>query len=339
MAEMGHGRTELLPGARHGRRRRWLRWTAVSVILLLAAVVLAHTVFVRWVSSAIVWAPNHGETILPRSDPSLSELVALGVSRHLRVAVGPPGASLSVWVIEPAGRQEPRGTLLVLHGIRDTKRTMLGLGRALAARGYRAVLPDLRGHGRSSGDWLTFGAVESRDLSQLLDELARRGLLARRVGVYGASYGGATAILLAARDPRIAAVVAAAPFASAREVIHAYMRRVYPRWLVPDAWIDRAIDSAGEAASFDPQEADPSQAIRRSNAPVLLIHGRQDRIIGWKQSRRLHEAAPTRSRLILLEHAGHAAIFRDKNGTISREALGWFDRWVALPKASRRAES
>ena len=33
------------------------------------------------------------------------------------------------------------------------------------------MLVDLRGHGGSSGRWLTYGVVESRDLSQLIDQL------------------------------------------------------------------------------------------------------------------------------------------------------------------------
>lgn len=321
------------------RRSRCLRGRIVSLLLLLATIVLAHTTCVRWVSRAIVWAPNHGETMRAEEDPGPAQLAALGVSRQLRLSAGPPTASLSVWIIDPTPPRKPLGTLLVLHGIRDRKQTMLALGRALAARGYRVVLPDLRGHGRSTGDWLTFGAVESRDLSQVLDELARRGELAGRVGVYGASYGGATAILLAARDDRIAAVVAVASFASAREAVRGYMRRIYPRWLVPDAWIERAIQAASEVAGFDPHEADPSRVVGKSKVPLLLIHGKRDRIISWKQSQRLDQTAPGQSRLILLENAGHAAIFRDGDGAILRATLAWFDRWVAVPEEARRPSS
>ena len=45
----------------------------------------------------------------------------------------------------------------------------------LAQEGWQCVLVDLRGHSRSTGPQIYFGLQEAHDLSQLLDELARRG--------------------------------------------------------------------------------------------------------------------------------------------------------------------
>lgn len=117
-------------------------------------------------------------------------------------------------LVPVAGAPSPRGTILVLHGIRDRKTNMLGVGRLLSQNGFRAILIDLRGHGDSSGDRLTCGIVEARDLSQVVDELSRRGLLSGALGVYGPSYGGAVAIQLAALDPRVRAVAAVSTFSS-----------------------------------------------------------------------------------------------------------------------------
>src|SRR5258706_4821522 len=165
---------------------------------------------------SIVYAPNTDKKINPADDPSQSRLVELGVNRQLRVDVGPPPASLAVWIIEPPTNSSTRGTVLVLHGVQDKKTSMLDIGRRLATAGYRAVLVDGRGHGRSSGQWLTYGVLESRDLSQLLDALATQDLLAGKVGVYGVSYGAAAGIMLAGRDARVAAAVAVAPVSSRR---------------------------------------------------------------------------------------------------------------------------
>jgi alpha-beta hydrolase superfamily lysophospholipase len=55
---------------------------------------------------------------------------------------------MSLCIIEPA--EAARGTVLVLHGIRSDKTWLAGLAKQVAGEGYRAVLPDLRGHGRST---------------------------------------------------------------------------------------------------------------------------------------------------------------------------------------------
>lgn len=301
------------------RKRVWLRWLLIFLGLVVVLVVAASATFGWWGARAIVYAPNFGKTLDPADDPSAAEL---GAARMLRVAVRSPSASIAIYVIEPAGT--PRGTLLVLHGVRDSARSMSGLGRKFAGESYRTVLVDLRGHGRSSGDWLTFGVVESRDLVQVIDALEGEGLLAGKLGVYGASYGGATAIQLAARDPRVAAVVAVAPFSTMREVVNAYADKVAPSIWLNAGSLRVAIARSGRLAHFDPDEADAVRAIGNTRAPVLLIHGRSDETIPSAQSERLHAAAPGHSEIILLDGIGHGLIFKDPTGEVLRQTLAWF---------------
>src|SRR6187431_1093032 len=45
------------------------------------------------------------------------------------------GARVRAWVLDPVG--QPRGTVIILHGIRDSKATSLGSARGHVARGFR----------------------------------------------------------------------------------------------------------------------------------------------------------------------------------------------------------
>ena len=63
----------------------------------------------------------------------------------------------------------------MLHGGGQTRHAWTETAEALALLGWLAISVDLRGHGRSSGDWLTYGVRESRDLSQVIDALSQRG--------------------------------------------------------------------------------------------------------------------------------------------------------------------
>jgi len=259
------------------------------------------------------------------------------VSLQERIQVGDPPAALSIWIIDPpAAVNDASSTVFVLHGIRDRKDHLLGLGRALAADGHRVVLVDLRGHGRSEGDWLSYGIRESADLVQLLDALTARGRVSGPVGVMGPSYGAATAIQWAGRDPRLAAVVAVAPFTSLREVVRDYIRHYLPGLggLIPDRLVDEGLARAGRRAGFKPDDADPLRAIHGTRAPVLLVHGRDDRNIPCVHSIRLHAAAPPGSRLLLLDGEDHFSITRDGTDTTRRAIRDWFRRWLAASSAS-----
>ncbi len=282
-------------------------------------------------------APNAGRSFRAEDDPPLEAVRKAGADEQLRLQLGPPDAvSLSVWIVEPKG--PPRGTVLVLHGIRSDKFWFLGLARKIAARGFRAVLPDLRGHGRSSGDWLSYGVREARDLSLLLSELAKAGRLVEPVGVVGVSYGAATAIQLAGVDPRVRAVVAIAPFSSLDAVVPDYVRHYLPvLWrLIPDAYIAGGIERGGALAHFDPAAANPLSAISRTNAQVLLIHGLSDDHIPPEHSRRLHAAAAEHSELILVPGDDHFSINGDRTGAIGTQGVGWLHRWLDAPGSAKR---
>lgn len=332
---------------RHFRRRRAL----LAVVAVGLALVPAYFGCTRYVAKAVVMAPNQGRgNPLPR-DKAAESNTRLGDGRELLVPVGPPPATLSVWVIEPevtrgspgtdaaASRPtlSPRGTILLLHGIRGRKAHMAGMGRTLARLGFRTVLVDLRGHGQSSGDYLTYGVVESRDLSQLLDALQEKGLLTRPVGVYGASYGAATSIMLAGDDPRIEAAVAVAPFSSLHDIAPRYIRRylTFGR-LLSDAWIANAVRSGGQIAGFDTKAASPIDAIRRAKGHVLLIHGKADDHIPCTHSQRLQAAGPPGTRLVLVDGENHNSIMWDRSGIMTKETVAWFEEWLR-PTASQPA--
>jgi pimeloyl-ACP methyl ester carboxylesterase len=255
----------------------------------------------------------------------------LGVDQQFWVKAGPPEASLSVSVVESRAKlPSPRGTILVLHGVLDRSAVMLPAARALADAGYRAVLVDLRGRGRSTGKYMTFGIQEAKDLSQVLDALQAKGLVTGRLGVYGISYGATTAIQLAAVDRRVRAVVAVEPFSSAREEVPHFARMVAPGVgaLISDKTYQESLDEAGRIADFDPDEADAAKAIQRTSAPVLIVHGRNDWIVPHEQSERLHAAAPGHSELVLIPYLGHVALWVDPGGHVAQRARDWFDHWL-----------
>jgi pimeloyl-ACP methyl ester carboxylesterase len=243
---------------------------------------------------------------------------------ELLITVGPPAAALSVEIIDAAGA--PRGTVFLLHGIRADKNQVRGWAGMLADAGFRAVLVDLRGHGRSTGDWLSYGVVESKDLAQVLDALVERGLVVGRVGVMGFSYGASTAIEWAGMDARIAAVVAAAPFASLRAVVPGYAP------LFPASFVESAVDAAGREAGFDPDDASPARAVQRTIAAVLVIHGEDDTTIPPWHSRQICVAGEGHAELLLVPGATHRSLL--DSALVRERSAEWFVRHLRFPTAS-----
>jgi pimeloyl-ACP methyl ester carboxylesterase len=314
------------------RRSRFRRILGALLVVMCGVVTIVGALFVAfgrtWIAHGVVDAPNAGKTFRPEDDPSPAECRKMGVSEHLRVDVGAPPASLSIWMIEPNDR--PRGTVLVLHGIRSDKSWFVGQARQIAAEGYRVVLPDLRGHGRSSGDWLSYGVREAPDLAALLDWLEACGRLFPPIGVVGTSYGAAVGIQLAGLDPRIEAVVGIAPFSSLRAVVPGYVRHYVPGIdrLIPEGFIQAGIDEAGRLGGFDPSSASPLLQLPKARAHVLLIHGLADDHIPFAQSVALRDVAPAQTELVLVAGDDHFSIVGDRSGAIAKQGMAWLHRWL-----------
>jgi dipeptidyl aminopeptidase/acylaminoacyl peptidase len=315
-----------------GGTRRWL-----GVLGVVVAGVLGLEAAARWsIALAIALAPN-ALGAAPAAALSLPPELARRGATRLETRVGPAGATpeitIASWLIEPQ-RAPARGTIVLLHGVRQDRRSLSALGAALSDAGYRSLLVDLRGHGESSGRYLTYGSVDPGDISAVLDDVAARGHALGRVGAFGFSYGAAVALDLGARDERVCAVVAAAPFASLREVLVDYRKKYLPAALnaLPERWFESALQAAARLAAFDLQAASPLHWVQQSRARQLLIHGTADTQVPLRHSVALSSLAGPLAELRSVPGAEHYDLPAE---LLEREALTWFERWLAQPGCGR----
>ncbi|MEX0653349.1 MAG: alpha/beta fold hydrolase [Phycisphaeraceae bacterium] len=318
----------------------------------------------------MVKAPNHGRTIAELDAKPSRARFGREEEKRYRVTVGESAAdeaSLAVRVLDPSpvpmlgvqiepshdrnrfhfalvyaqadqvadpAPSEPRGTIIMLHGIFGSKDTLPAMwGRVICGAGFRSVLVDMRGQGHSTGDWLTYGVQESQDLVQVLDDLEERGLLVPPVGVVGISYGAATAIQFAAIDPRVEAVVALAPFATFESVVPDFGKAILGpfAWLISSRTTEDAIRYTQHYNGMAPARPSPLEAIARTDAAVLLLHGQQDRHVPIRHSYQLLDAARGPARLIALENEDHESLALRPRQSVMRireEILNWLTLWL-----------
>lgn len=293
---------------------RFVRW-GVIVGVSVGLVVVAYSVLHAWGVGAIAHAPNRGDEhpSCPAVPPDAEAITVRAGNETIAAARFRPAT-------------DPRGLVIVLHGIRDQKSSMAGFARRLAARGYEAVTVDLRGHGCSTGDVLTYGVADGEALTTLVDALDTD----LPIAVYGPSYGGAAAIQLAARDARVRALVVASSFTSMRAIVPEYGDRMLGPLaaLVPEALVDGLVDEATALGDYGADDASSIDRIARVTAPVLVIHGSDDRNIVPRHGRELTAAAPNAT-FELIEGAGHNGILRSPEAEAL--VLDWLDRHLARP--------
>lgn len=211
------------------------------------------------------------------------------------------GVTLSGWLI-PAAR-ETSTAVVMLHGFSGHRLPELAALVPWLQERHNVLQFDFRGHGESDASAVTMGTLERRDVAAAVRFLEGRGL--GPIALFGVSMGGSTAIV-SAPDLPVAAVVADAPYAEIHHPVANRMRSVgYPL-----AAIGARIIVAAAALRTRSRLSDPIRAVSRvAPRPLLVISPREDRLISWRQSARLYEAAGQPKELFVVEGAGHAEAY------------------------------
>lgn len=286
------------------------RPSARSVYLALALGLPSLAGCTTFLARQMVQAPNKLQTP-PEKQPKLAvffdQVRNQDFSRTAMVPVGPPPADLSIAVMPPGNadaeyhasvtRHEasmqfqpgklrryssrPMGTIVLLPAFQNGKFMMLPWASVLAKAGYQCVLVDLRGEGLSTGNWITWGDVESRDVQQLIRWLNTRNIVYGPLVLMGVSYGATVALRAAALDSQVRAVVAIEPFMNAVDVIHRGGRIMYLMlsYFVSNARMDEAVKAADRLADTRLEAATALPAASSLDIPVLYIYGGKDRFV------------------------------------------------------------
>jgi pimeloyl-ACP methyl ester carboxylesterase len=303
---------------------RWVR-RAATTGQVLVALVAVHLLGRDAVAAAVAFAPN------ARGVAHSSRAVPAELAAHVVRELGPTPSrplALAGWMVEPHADRRP-GTVLFLHGVRADRSLLSTYASSVLDAGYAALLVDLPGHGGSQGRFLGYGSAEARRVQAFLDDLRSDGVLGSEpLGVFGFSYGGAVAVELAAREPRVKAAVVVSSFASLRQVVSDYRAKYLPAplTLLPESWFQGAVDEAAGIAGFDPDRG-PLAAAPRTTIPILYVHGAADDQVPPKHSQELVRATP-HGELLTVAGLTHEAAPHDGSGIIRRRAGEWFERWL-----------
>lgn len=227
-----------------------------------------------------------------------------------------------------------RGAVLLLHGVRADRRDMLSRAELLHRLGFAVLLIDFQAHGESPGKRITFGYLESRDVTAALTELQAR-VHGERLAVIGVSLG-AAAFVLSDRRPMVDAVV---------------LESMYPT--IEQAVSDRLRLYLGAAGSmltplltlqFQPrlgittEQLRPIDRIASIDAPVLIIHGTLDRHTSIEEARAVFTAAREPKLFWAVDGAAHVNLHLYAKAEYERRVTAFLNTYLVRRETSATAE-
>jgi pimeloyl-ACP methyl ester carboxylesterase len=216
---------------------------------------------------------------------------------------------LHAWFVPTSGRDKPSPTAILVHGWSSESSQMLPVASVLSQAGYSVLAYDARGHGSSPGDGPITLRKFTDDIIAGLDYVASRDDVDPvRVALVGHSFGAASALLAAAEDPRISAVVSLSGFSDPVEVTRRALKALHlPRGL----FLKLVLKILMRWMDCRPEAITPGVQIGRISVPILLAHGSRDRRIPASELDRLASAAnPALVTRLLVDGSGHRSLLK-----------------------------
>lgn len=228
-------------------------------------------------------------------------------------------------VLHRPEQSEVQGAVILCHGMESSKESekLVYLGRALALQGISALRFDFACAGESSGKFedITYSS-EAEDLKAAFSFMLDGRV--RRIAILGSSMGGTAALLFAAQEPRVAALVTvSAPV---------HPEKFPTRLLTPDQLAEwRAqghIVFRGQRLNVslleDLERLDVPAAAKQVACPVLVIHGAADLTVPVEEAEELERCLPGKKQLLILKGADH----RFSEPELMKQAIAESIDWI-----------
>ncbi|CTQ52633.1 acetoin dehydrogenase E2 subunit dihydrolipoyllysine-residue acetyltransferase [Roseibium album] len=248
------------------------RFAGLALILVIAYGMAAGYMYLN--QRSFIFVPS-GEL----AEPSEKGLENVAVEK-VQMA---DGTNVTVWTSAPVTPDTP--TVLYFHGNSGNVSTRWKRFKQILDSGYGLYAPSYRGYAGSEGS-----PSEAALVSDALEHFDRLIASGTPIIVHGESLGSGVASAVATERPQAGLLVLEAPYTALVDMASAQYPWLPVNFLMEDKMLTR-------------------ERLPGVKAPVLIVHGTEDRIIPVEHGQRLFELASDPKQLLIVDGVGHSKLW------------------------------
>ncbi len=218
-------------------------------------------------------------------------------------------------------------TVVLVHGYSANYKEMQPYAKFFYQKGFNILCIENRAHGESEGEFVGMGIVDRLDIGswiKFLNETEKK-----KIVLFGISMG-ATAVCASTADlpNNVVAAIADSPFDDAGKQIKFVMKKYKilqkPLYLLLKSYTKRQYN-------FDLTKTDIKQFVKKSDIPILYIHGKNDNYVLPDCSLKLYEATKENLReLFLVDSAEHIMSYAVLGNIYERKINKFLEKYKIL---------
>ena len=195
--------------------------------------------------------------------------------------------------------------IIAVHGYTSNGKYMASYAQKFYEMGYNIIIPDLRGHGKSDGDYIGMGWHDRLDLLDWTDYVINKNKDCRIIW-YGVSMGAATVMMATGENvpSNVKVAIEDCGYTSVWDEFKIQLKSLFglPSFPVLNA----ASTISNIKAGYTLKQGSSIEQIKKSKIPILFIHGSEDKFVPFNMLDELYNAATCQKDKLVVEGAAHA---------------------------------
>lgn len=230
-----------------------------------------------------------------------------------------------------AGGDKNADTIIMVHGLGGNRWTNYPIADMFLRNGYNVISYDQRSSGENTAQYTTFGCLESYDLGDCVSYIKDNIGNDKKLGIWGTSFGGATAGIYLSSDQANQEVYFAILDCPVSDM--SYMLSTEMQGLDTGIPIDFLMAMGNIATKmklgFSYEDADVCKHVEKTKVPILVINSKADEVTPYFMGEDIYNAVTHNNKKIYtVEDSPHAEIYTEYPYEYERNILEFINNEV-----------
>ena len=195
--------------------------------------------------------------------------------------------------------------VITVHGYTSEGINMSSYAKNYYDMGYNVLIPDLRSHGLSEGDYIGMGWDDRLDIVSWINNILEDNADAEII-LHGVSMGAATVSMVSGEDlpSNVKAIVADCGYTSVWDEFAYQLDDLFSLPQFPILNVSSLVSKV--RAGYFLGTASSLKQVEKSKTPILFIHGDKNDFVPYYMMEELYNATSSEKEMLTIKDAGHA---------------------------------
>lgn len=194
---------------------------------------------------------------------------------------------------------------IVVHGYTSEGKLLSSKAKHLYNMGYNVLVPDLRSHGSSEGDYIGMGWHDRLDIIDWINYIVKNNPKSE-IALHGTSMGSATVLMVSGEKlpSNVKAIVADCGYTSVYDEFSYQLKQLFNLPAFPIMNFSDVVTHI--RAGYCLNDASAINQVKKSTTPILYIHGDKDDFVPYYMMDELYNATNSEKEKLTIEGGEHA---------------------------------